>query len=410
MAETFLTFGITSLGQWRSIHDVTSGRTELVCPWCKKPLIARKGGIKAHHFAHDGETCRISDMAVRQTQIPTFDTFELLDSDEYKYLERRITYKQHRNVHTWSGMDSAIQRLAAMQIITVQSTSDDTLECAKENLYKLGGFLDRNGSPNSSLRALFNALQPLIHIDIDERWRHGVKIESTHISRDYQKNRFENIENLLGLERAQRYWLDAFWRRQSLIAPDYLEFLRQKFHVLNQQNLYVMRFTGEFSGLPSSFLKIGLSSRDVDTRLKEVLADLKPFGSRIKGDVLHVTKNGGRLERLLHRFFKVDNLPIGNFREYFQETRSDWLKEQLDNLVVNEYIPPVTEHEDKDNPVPLPGRRKKSNAEVLAEYQDIADALNSGKGIREISRETGRSVNTIQKVKTILTAPQAAGN
>ena len=87
MAQTFLTFGITSSGQWRSVYDVTSGRTELVCPWCKTRLIARKGNIKVHHFAHDGETCRI-DEAVRQTQIPTFDTFELLDPDERQYLEQ----------------------------------------------------------------------------------------------------------------------------------------------------------------------------------------------------------------------------------------------------------------------------------------------------------------------------------
>jgi hypothetical protein len=399
MAQTFLTFGITSSGQWRSVYDVTSGRTELVCPWCKTRLIARKGNIKVHHFAHDGETCRISDEAVRQTQIPTFDTFELLDPDERQYLERRITYKQHRKVHEWPGMDSAIQRLSAMQIITVQSTADDTLERVKENLYKLGGYLDSNGNPNPSLRKIFNALQPLINID--ERWRRAVQIESTHVSRDYQKNRFENINNLLDLERSQRYWLDAFWRRQSLIAPDYLEFLRQKFHALNQQNLYVMRFTGEFSGLPSSFLKIGQSSRDVDTRLREVLADLKPFGSRIKGEVLRVKNGAGRLERLLHRFFDADNLAMGSFREYFQENRSGWFIEQLDNLVVSEYIPPVTEYENN----PVPGRRKKSNAEVLAEYQDVVDALESGKGIREISRETGRSVNTIQKVKTILAAP-----
>lgn len=73
---------------------------------------------------------------------------------------------------------------------------------------------------------------------------------------------------------------------------------------------------------------------------------------------------------------------------------------------MNEYTPPTNEQEQ----IPSPGRRKKSNAEILAEYHGIVDALASGKGIREISRDTGRSVNTIQKVKTILTAAQAAGN
>ncbi|WP_118987938.1 GIY-YIG nuclease family protein [Photorhabdus sp. CRCIA-P01] len=406
MATAYLTFGINHSGQWQSIDDAKSGRTDLVCPWCKMPLIARKGDIKAHHFAHDGETCRISDEAVRQTLIPTFDTFELLDSDERKYLERRVTYHSHKKVHHWPSMNEAIRRLEVMQLVTVESKTDHALEVARKNLSKLGNWLDSAGYPNAALQEIFNALRPLT--DIDERWKRAVQIESTQIARDYNKNRIENVQTLLELEQAQRYWLDAFWRRQSLVAPDYLELLKQKIHAINQQSLYVMRITGEFNMLPSSFIKIGMSTRDADMRLKEVLACLKPFGSKIKGEALAVKPNAGRLERLLHRFFDADNLPVGSFREYFQDKRADWLIEQLDKLIVSEYRPPVTGSD--DNHVSLPGRRRKSNAELLAEYHDIANALESGKGIREISRETGRSVNTIQKVKSILTAPQAAGN
>lgn len=77
-------------------------------------------------------------------------------------------------------MDFAIQRLSAMQIITVQSTTDSTLECVIENLHKLGGYLDSAGNPNPLLRNLFKALRSLINID--ERWRRSVQIESTHVS------------------------------------------------------------------------------------------------------------------------------------------------------------------------------------------------------------------------------------
>ena len=45
------------------------------------------------------------------------------------------------------------------------------------------------------------------------------------------------------------------------------------------------------------------------------------------------------------------------------------------------------------------GRKKKSDSEILAEYPKIIECLEKGMGIRPTSRETGYSVNTIQKVK-----------
>ena len=43
------------------ISDVESGRQpDCLCPECKRPLIARKGAIKQHHFAHDpGSQCNL---------------------------------------------------------------------------------------------------------------------------------------------------------------------------------------------------------------------------------------------------------------------------------------------------------------------------------------------------------------
>jgi len=40
----------------------------------------------------------------------------------------------------------------------------------------------------------------------------------------------------------------------------------------------------------------------------------------------------------------------------------------------------------------------------LAEYEDVAMLLKAGKGIREASRLSGRSINTVQKVKAAIIA------
>lgn len=401
MSKIYLTFGINPAGQWQSISETPSGRSNLVCPWCKRALIAKKGRIKTIHFAHDGETCRISQDAALQTQIPTYDTFEMLDTHEARYLERRIQYGSHGKVYSWDGMNEAIDRLEKMGIVSVERTNEAELIDVRARLGKLDGqWLDDLGQPTKALLDLFKALDPLV--DLRFHWNRCTKIKSTKIDRSYSQNQFDKLKSLSDLDRAQRYWFDAYWRRLAAVAPDYQELLAQKYSALGQQSLYVIHISGEFEGLPPEFIKIGLSTRNANVRLKEILADLKPFGQSIKGEVLAVKEHAGRLERLLHRMLSQDNLPIGTFTEFFATDRLEWLLSELNTLTITKYSPPESETDAGNEPVKLAGRRKKNDAELLAEYEDIAVMLQAGNGIREVSRITGRSVNTVQKVKAAL--------
>ena len=63
-------------------------------------------------------------------------------------------------------------------------------------------------------------------------------------------------------------------------------------HALNRQNLYVMRITGEFGQLPSSFIKVGLSAQHADLKLQEVISSTKSFDKTIKDEVLAVKECG----------------------------------------------------------------------------------------------------------------------
>lgn len=401
MSKIYLTFGINPAGQWQSISETPSGRSNLVCPWCKRALIAKKGRIKTIHFAHDGETCRISQDAALQTQIPTYDTFEMLDTHEARYLERRIQYGSHGKVYSWGGMNEAIDRLELMGIVSVERTNEAELIDVRARLGKLDGqWLDDLGQPTKALLDLFKALDPLV--DLRFHWNRCTRITSTKIDRGYSQNQFDKLQSLSDLDRAQRYWFDAYWRRLAAVAPDYQELLAQKYSALGQQSLYVIHISGEFEGLPPEFIKIGLSTRNANVRLKEILADLKPFGQSIKGEVLAVKEHAGRLERLLHRMLSQDNLPIGTFTEFFATDRLEWLLSELNTLTITKYSPPESKTDTGNEPVKLAGRRKKNDAELLAEYEDIAVMLQAGNGIREVSRITGRSVNTVQKVKAAL--------
>lgn len=176
--------------------------------------------------------------------------------------------------------------------------------------------------------------------------------------------------------------------------------MKQKFQALNRQNLYIMRITGDFGELPSTFIKVGLSARDADLRLQEVISSLKPFCKSIQGEVLAVKEFAGRLERLLHRLLSKDNLKIGTFTEFFKDDKLIWLLSQINDVTVETYMSPESSEHVK--PIKRAGRSKKSDPELLAEYEDIATLIEAGKGVREINRLSGRSVNTIQKVKAAI--------
>lgn len=68
--DLFLEFGETSDRQLVHIEETTKRGRQcgLVCPFCGEALLAKKGKKLAHHFAHDGSTCRA--VSERENLIP----------------------------------------------------------------------------------------------------------------------------------------------------------------------------------------------------------------------------------------------------------------------------------------------------------------------------------------------------
>ena len=53
-----LDFGLDRTGRMRGIDEVEQGLAcNCVCPGCRSPLVARKGPVRVHHFAHQGTSC-----------------------------------------------------------------------------------------------------------------------------------------------------------------------------------------------------------------------------------------------------------------------------------------------------------------------------------------------------------------
>ena len=90
-----LRYGVNPERELITIEEVTSGKTNFVCPFCNSLLTAKKGKIKQHHFAHTGETC----LRVRKGKLPSlplYDNFHLHLSGKHFQLVKDL-WREYKN-------------------------------------------------------------------------------------------------------------------------------------------------------------------------------------------------------------------------------------------------------------------------------------------------------------------------
>jgi len=87
----WLKYGVDANNTLVAIEEVQSGKTNLRCPYCVSNLIAKKGRVKEHHFAHNDETCR---MVIKRDPrdlptLPLYDSFDIfLTAKELEQLQK----------------------------------------------------------------------------------------------------------------------------------------------------------------------------------------------------------------------------------------------------------------------------------------------------------------------------------
>lgn len=311
-----------------AIEEVNSGLTNLVCPFCHKKLVAKKGKIKEHHFAHvNAEICNVSDSLLNTSSIPLFDEFGVLDAHERKYLERLLKY-QH--VYNFNGMDEAIQRLQKLKIIHAQIDCSEDLYKTIENLRSLGfEFNFNNNEPeiSSELTSIIDAFKPIVNIS--NAWQNNISKKSIQLTEQAQeyviKSMFDDRESTYfdtaSIERknaCQLFWLQVQDNKIFYFGtPEEQDLYEKKKGFLHQFKLYIMRFELENHGSVQVLHKIGITSRETAERMKEVAQYLKEFGNVHSSEVVYEKTGIARLEKLLHRHFKKQNVVIGAYQEFF---------------------------------------------------------------------------------------------
>lgn len=86
----WLKFGVDKNNILVAISDIPSGKTSLRCPYCGGFLVAKKGTIKEHHFAHSNETCYPVATKREVPTLPLYDNFHIQLSGKSLQLLKKL--------------------------------------------------------------------------------------------------------------------------------------------------------------------------------------------------------------------------------------------------------------------------------------------------------------------------------
>ena len=269
----WLKYGVDEEGKLVSIEDITKGKTLLKCPYCQGGLIAKKGTIKEHHFAHDGETCR--PVANREfPTIPLYDNFNI----------------------QLSGKDLAQLKLLWQEYgaknypISSYLVSPGLLKAGilRKNVYLIPPEYEFSALGKIPVGALdlplFNEVQePLL------------------------------LQNLLKLELAFEHALHKNAADLAYRLTDLKLYCAQLKRVLSCR-LYFL----EIQTNKGIFYKIGVTQRAIQDRLAEIKLNLLAHYPTVDINVLGTWEHRGNVEKYFKHRYQGCNYPIGSLTEYYK--------------------------------------------------------------------------------------------
>ena len=283
----WLNYGVDANNKLVSIEKVDSGKSNLICPYCGRALLAKKGKVKEHRFAHDGETCNL--IIKREPRdiphLPLYDAFNIfLSGKELEQLKKLwYRHKAHDN-----GIDH-LEILPAFAKENLVERSPNLSAVTGRGAYQ---FTKLGQIPvGALLLALFNCVQePLI----------GQKL--AHL----EASIFDNSGSVLPREELRVSLTDlriyGAAMRKILLASLY--YLKVK---ADGQVLY----------------KIGITNRSIDSRLVEIYRDVRSHYQTVEIEVINVWEHRGNVEQYFKYRYCDFNHPIGSLTEYFKFAAPD---------------------------------------------------------------------------------------
>lgn len=368
--SVYLTYGQGSSGEFFNIDSQKSGKTILVCPFCKVPLIAVRGKIKKHHFRHDGETCNESLTEI--TEIDGWDHFHLsVPGNCVSSIKEKFNPKgKSSNFYSQFGDHELLK-----------------YDLISERKF-MGGyeFTDRS-------LIILGAL-PLPRF---EAWMRQTLKDRMGEIKESVKNGFKDSAHLD---------IEAY-RQQTIL----------------QATLYLIEIDDSDG---NRFYKVGRTSRDPEVRLKEIIADISRVTHlQISGKIVRAIENAGHVEQFSLYKYSNSKFEIGSFTEYLKLDDRSATKIKGEFTRLSKSIKPLNKEErfiaygrwkyeekrlseskkgiekvlNHGMPFGRPKGSGLSKNEFLDKHFDIVELLKEGRSISEIAQLTKKSRSTIKRVK-----------
>lgn len=296
-----LPYALDSSKNWIHIDDVPySGRTfDLVCPFCNNPLIAKKGKILVHHFAHEAnQSCRgWSDMA---NYIPPYEGYYVADlsRSQQRVLTEILQEYRDQPFDSDNLRSQTLESLAAKRFVEVFYVP----------------YLYRNADHRGTTRVA--QITPRA-----KAFAHQLSLVDYAI--------FAEAEHQRAVKRlAERE------DPQSRLA---LKMLHVEYQRWQDTKLYLLEIESD----TRTFLKIGITTRPINQRISEVKTFLQQQFLHVKIQPLFEIPCIPYLEGYFKSKFAEHRLEIENATEYFHTFDKAYQEmEDLNQLIQVDPIAP----------------------------------------------------------------------
>jgi len=309
-----LPYGLLA-GQFVHITEVHSGSTGVQCPYCKKAVLAKKGKIKRHHFAHLGESCIANftnSLFGLQGKLPT-------QLPIFLFSERKTKAIQDKLAH----LNQQYQELE-------QQALDEKLLLPElyHNLEKLKEFYRTKQLPlkGSQIQELIRQVKKYTSQKIAPfpafYMVKGPPFTSTYTD---GKNNC-TLEEIAKDTIATEYYYPIFFHKYVRCLENYQAYkvsapeitstrllFQNELAYFKQFKLYFLEIHTE----KGSFHKIGLTSRPIEVRMQEIEQDLKTFYQQVKLEVRFLIEHHAFLETFFKQKYGNYQMQLGSFTEYF---------------------------------------------------------------------------------------------
>lgn len=276
----------------------------MLCPYCSGTLLAKKGRIKRHHFAHNGAGCTqhfSANFFALAGKLPTQLPMSVYAAQ--KLLKIEDFYQALKRQKTALNQQESAAKIA--QIILKLEQNEDHLQ--QGNVAEIKRQVKRYTHQKIAPFPDFHTLR------------------SPFFKAGYTDGKRTCQWEEVTLDRHEYYYPIAFQKEIEFLhnfhrntanqreITDKLVLFEKDFNYFQQFQLYFLELEVDYQKI----YKIGLTSRNLATRIKEIEQTLKSYYLSVKVKILFLHSGVAFLETFFKNKYAEQQVKIGSLTEYF---------------------------------------------------------------------------------------------